>query len=256
MQSVLTNCVAPWALSTLRHQALEVKLESSSLYFTSLSLRASLRSLSGLCELLVAGTFLTWQTHLISLLKHCGIWPCWPVTAIAHRENGEARGVIELCLGVPPTLITSHRFSLMLYPCPSILGQNLEQFEVKFFLRTLLSWVGGFPFLTANAMGQSEWWCSCAAQVCKDLVSELGSDFLVSLLAVQKYSGRHIQSRQPLELWWSLSQRSPQHKHSDSCFGELQLVGFHGFGFTLTRTFPFALSIHNQNLLNYWPSLS
>ena len=119
-------------------------------------------------------------------------------------------------------------------PAPVSWGQNLERFEVKFFLRALLSWVGGFPFLTADAMGQSEWWCSCAAQVCKDLVSELGSDFLVSLLAVQKYSGRHIQSRQPLELWWSLSHRSPQHKHSDSCFGELQLLGFHRFGFTLT----------------------
>ena len=185
MQSVLTNCVAPWALSTLRHQALEVKPESSSLYFTLLSPRASLCSLSGLCELLVAGTFLTWQTHLMTLLKHCGIWPCWPVATLALRENGEARGLIELCLSVPPTLITSCRFSLMLYPCPSILGQNLEWFEVKFFLRALLSWVGGFPFLTADAMGQSEWWCSCAAQVCKDLVPELGSDFLVSLLTVQ-----------------------------------------------------------------------
>ena len=38
-------------------------------------------------------------------------------------------------------------------------------------------------------MGLSEWWCFCAAQVCKDLVPELvpelGSHFLVSLFTVQ-----------------------------------------------------------------------
>ena len=53
-----------------------------------------------------------------------------------------------------------------------------------------------------------------------------------------------FQSHKPLEHWRSVSQRSPQHLHSDSSFGELQLVGSHRFGSALTLAYPFALSIN------------